>query len=182
MTVTLPTPPPITDELERLLRRLRLPYVRRAAPEVIATATAQRWEHAEVLRALLAEEAAGRDQATISTRRRSSGLPAGKTFDAWEPAASAIPPQTQQALRTLEWVDRAEVLVACGPSGPHEDWTGETGRIDADLIRRHVSERTFKRLEYFVCGSDPMMDAIEKLLLEIGVPANRLNTERFNFV
>jgi DNA replication protein DnaC len=75
MTVTLPTPPPITDELERLLRRLRLPYVRRAAPEVIATATAQRWEHAEVLRALLAEEAAGRDQATISTRRRSSGLP-----------------------------------------------------------------------------------------------------------
>jgi ferredoxin-NADP reductase len=65
---------------------------------------------------------------------------------------------------------------------PHEDWTGETGRIDADLIRRHPSERTFKRLEYFVCGSDPMMDAIEKLLLEIGVPANRLNTERFNFV
>jgi DNA replication protein DnaC len=126
MTVTLPTPPPITDELERLLRRLRLPYVRRAAPEVIATATAQRWEHAEVLRALLAEEAAGRDQATISTRRRSSGLPAGKTFDAWEPAASAIPPQTQQALRTLEWVDRAEVLVACGPSG-----TGKSHFIEA---------------------------------------------------
>ena len=22
---------------------------------------------------------------------------------------------------------------------PHEDWTGETGRIDADLIRRHAS-------------------------------------------
>jgi DNA replication protein DnaC len=126
MTVTLPTPPPITDELERLLRRLRLPYVRRAAPEVIATATAQRWEHSEVLRVLLTEEAAGRDQATISTRRRSSGLPAGKTFDAWEPAASAIPPQTQQALRTLEWVDRAEVLVACGPSG-----TGKSHFIEA---------------------------------------------------
>ena len=45
----------------------------------------QRWEHAEVLRVLLAEEAAGRDQATISMRRRASGLPAGKTFDAWEP-------------------------------------------------------------------------------------------------
>jgi IstB-like ATP binding protein len=102
MTVTTPPPPPLPDELEVLLRRLRLPYVRKAAPEVIATANSQRWEHAEVLRVLLAEEAAGRDHATTSMRRRSSGLPAGKTFDAWEPAASAIPAQTQNALRTLE--------------------------------------------------------------------------------
>lgn len=116
MTVKPPDPPPLTDELDRLLRRLRMPYVRRAAPEVIATANAQRWEHAEVLRVLLAEEAAGRDHATIATRRRASGLPAGKTFDAWENDASIIPAQTQNALRTLEWVDRAEVLCVCGPS------------------------------------------------------------------
>jgi DNA replication protein DnaC len=126
MTVTPPAPPPLPVELDRLLRRLRLPYVRRAAPEVIATASSQRWEHAEVLRVLLAEEAAGRDLATITTRRRSSGLPAGKTFDAWEPQASAIPKQTQQALRTLEWIDRAEALCVCGPSG-----TGKSHFIEA---------------------------------------------------
>ena len=51
---------------------------------MIATATVQRWEHAEVLRVLLAEEAAGRDQATIRCAARASGLPAGKTFDAWD--------------------------------------------------------------------------------------------------
>ena len=50
MTVKTPPAPPLPDEVERLLRRLRLPYVRRAAPEVIATATSQRWEYAEVLR------------------------------------------------------------------------------------------------------------------------------------
>jgi DNA replication protein DnaC len=126
MTVTLPTPPPLSDELERLLRRLRLPYVRRAAPEVIATANSQRWEHAEVLRVLLAEEAAGRDKATVAIRRRASGLPAGKTFDAWEPTKSAIPAATQHALRTLEWIDRAEALVVCGPSG-----TGKSHFIEA---------------------------------------------------
>ncbi len=109
-----------------MLRRLRLPYVRKAAPEVIAIAPAQRWEHAEVLRVLLSEEAAGRDQATTSMRRQSSGLPAGKTFDAWEPAASAIPPRTQQALRTLEWIDRAEALCGCGPSG-----TGKSHFVEA---------------------------------------------------
>jgi DNA replication protein DnaC len=134
MTLKPPTAPPLPDELERLLRRLRLPYVRRAAPEVIATATTQRWEHAEVLRVLLSEEAAGRDQATINLRRRASGLPAGKTFDAWEHEASAIPKPTQQALRTLEWVDRAEVLVVCGPSG-----TGKSHFIEA--LGHHAIDR-----------------------------------------
>jgi len=126
MTVTPPAPPPLPVELDRLLRRLRLPYVRRAAPEVIATANSQRWEHAEVLKVLLAEEAAGRDHATTSMRRRSSGLPAGKTFDAWELDKSVIPKPTQQALRTLEWIDRAEVLCVCGPSG-----TGKSHFIEA---------------------------------------------------
>ncbi len=126
MTVKTPAAPPLPAEVDALLRRLRLPYIRRAAPDVIATATSQRWEHSEVLRILLAEEAAGRDHATISTRRRSSGLPAGKTFDAWEPSACAIPPKTQHALRALEWIDRAEVLCVCGPSG-----TGKSHFVEA---------------------------------------------------
>jgi DNA replication protein DnaC len=126
VTVKTPAPPPLPDELDRLLRRLRLPYVRKAAPEVIAAATVQRWEPAEVLRVLLTEEAAGRDQATTRARRRSSGLPAGKTFDAWEAERSVIPPATQRALRTLEWIDRHEVLVVCGPSG-----TGKSHLIEA---------------------------------------------------
>jgi DNA replication protein DnaC len=126
MTVTTPAPPPLPDELERLCRRLRLPYLRKAAPEVIATATSQRWDPAEVLRVLLAEEATGRDQATTRMRRRSSGLPAGKTFDVWDTKDSSIPQATQQALMTLEWIGRAETLVVCGPSG-----TGKSHFIEA---------------------------------------------------
>ena len=45
---------------------------------------------------------------------------------AWEHTASVIPKPTQQALQTLEWVNRAEVLVACGPSG-----TGKSHFIEA---------------------------------------------------
>jgi DNA replication protein DnaC len=166
MTIKPPTPPPLPDELDRLLRRLRLPYIRRAAPEVIATATAQRWEPAEVLRVLLAEEAQGRDQATISMRRRASGLPAGKTFDIWEPAASVIPKPAQHALRTLEWVNRAEALVVCGPSG-----TGKSHFIEAlgHLAIDHGRTVTWHTLETLAAlfrrhrADDSIAKAIGKL-------------------
>lgn len=64
---------------------------------------------------LLAEEAHGRDTATVRNRRRRAGFPSGKTFDAWDEQASSIPRPTQQALRTLEWVSRRENLCICGP-------------------------------------------------------------------
>jgi hypothetical protein len=95
--VTTPAPPPLDGELERLLRRMRLPHIRRAAPEVLATATAQRWEPAEVLRVLLAEEVAGRDRSALATRRAAAGFPTGKTFDAWDEQLSSIPTPTQHA-------------------------------------------------------------------------------------
>ena len=91
--------------------------LRAHAPEVLATARAQRWDPAEALRVLLAEEIAGRDEATIRARRKKAGFPAGKTFAVWNETASSIPQPTQQALRTLEWVDRHENLCVCGPSG-----------------------------------------------------------------
>jgi DNA replication protein DnaC len=121
-----PQPPPLDADLDALLRRMRLPHIRRAAPEVLATARAQRWEPTEVLRVLLAEEVAGRERSSVATRRGAAGFPTGKTFAAWEPALSSIPAPTQAALRTLEWVGRHENLVVCGPSG-----TGKTFFLEA---------------------------------------------------
>ena len=71
--------------------------------------------------------------------RRASGLPAGKTFDAWEPDRSAIPPKTQRALRTLEWIDRAEVLVGARPIRDWEEPSGRSARapsLEAPLWSR----------------------------------------------
>jgi DNA replication protein DnaC len=121
-----PEAPPLPDDVEALLRRLRLPYIRRAAPEVLATARAQRWEPAEVLRCLLGEELAGRGASALRTRRADAAFPTGKTFEAWDEAVSSIPRPTQAALRTLEWVRRRENLVVCGPAG-----TGKTFFLEA---------------------------------------------------
>ena len=115
--MTRPTAPAIPDELDRLLRRMRLPYLRKAAPDVLATARAQRWDPAEVLRVLINEEVIGRDSATRRMRRHAASFPTGKTLASWRPEESSIPEPTQQALATLEWVGRHENLVLAGPSG-----------------------------------------------------------------
>ncbi len=125
-TLGVPPAPPLPEDLELLLRGLRLPHIRRHAPEVLATAKAQRWEPAEVLKALLTEEAAGRARSALATRRAAAAFPTGKTFDAWQPQVSSVPLPTQQALQTLEWVGRRENLVVCGPSG-----TGKTFLLEA---------------------------------------------------
>jgi DNA replication protein DnaC len=124
VSAAAPTAP--ADEVEQLLRRLRLPHMRRIAGEVLATAKVQRWEPAEVLRALLTEEVAGRERSALATRRTAATFPTGKTFQAWDPACSSIPLPTQNALRTLEWIRRRECLVVCGPSG-----TGKTFFLEA---------------------------------------------------
>ena len=62
----------------QLLRRLRLPYIRRLAPELLATAKAQRWEPVEVLRALFAEEVAGRDRSALPPAAPPPGSPPAK--------------------------------------------------------------------------------------------------------
>lgn len=100
-----------------LTKRLKLPHIRRALTDLIPTAKAQRWDPAEVVRVLLAEEAAGRDAANLRTRRTRAAFPAGKTFGDWDEQASSIARLTQDALKTLEWVRNKENLCICGPSG-----------------------------------------------------------------
>jgi len=134
--MTRPAAPPIPEELERILRRMRLPYLRKAAPDVLATARAQRWDPAELLRVLLTEEVVGRDQATRRMRRKNANFPTGKTLGSWRPEESSIPEATQNALTTLEWVGRHENLVVSGPSGTGKSHFVEGlahAAIEADL-------------------------------------------------
>jgi DNA replication protein DnaC len=116
----------VIGEVVMLCRRLRLKYVREQAPEVMLTARAQRWDPAEALRVLLVAEAEGRDRSGIESRRRRARFPAGKTFESWTESRSSIPAATQRALRSLEWVSRAENVVVAGPQG-----TGKSHLLEA---------------------------------------------------
>jgi predicted ferric reductase len=66
-------------------------------------------------------------------------------------------------------------------SDPPAGWTGEQGRINAEIFKRHLPP-PFADHEYFICGPNVMMDAIEKALGDLGVPMSKYHSERYSFV
>ncbi len=64
---------------------------------------------------------------------------------------------------------------------PPEDWTGERGFISAKLLQRRLSPVALQG-EFFLCGPNPMLRAVEKGLYEIGVPLTRSHSEIFDMV
>jgi len=127
------------DETVDLLRQLRLPHMRNAAPELLATAKAQRWEPAEAVRTLLAEELTERQRPSINARGKAAEFPTGRTFDAWDERFSSIPPPTQRSLRILEWITNREDLVVCGPSGTGKSPLPDALEHDAIDAGHHVT-------------------------------------------
>ncbi|MFD6186807.1 hypothetical protein [Streptomyces goshikiensis] len=105
--MTFPQAPALPEELDKLMSRMRLPYMRKAAPDVLATARAQRWDPAEVLRLLIAEEVTGRDAATRRLRRHSANFPTGKTLASWRAEDSTIPERTRFPQRVRQRADGA---------------------------------------------------------------------------
>lgn len=72
-----------------------------------------------------------------------------------------------------------EVIHVIGDPPP--DWTGEQGRIDAALLKRHLPPAP-ETLEYFLCGPKPMMDALQLCLRGLGVPLGHIHYDRFELV
>ncbi len=64
---------------------------------------------------------------------------------------------------------------------PPAGWTGESGYITAEMFKRHLPP-PYADHEYFICGPGVMMDAIEKVLGELGVPLSKYHSERYSFV
>ena len=66
-------------------------------------------------------------------------------------------------------------------SEPPEDWQGETGFIDGELMDRVFSEQEFRDWVFVMCGPAVMMDVVEDHLIRRGTPAHRILSERFSY-
>ena len=76
---------------------------------------------------------------------------------------------------------RMELDIVYVVEHPEEGWGGETGFVDAAMLERCLPRERIRR-DYFVCGPNPMIDAVEDLLLARGVAAGAIHSERFTLV
>jgi predicted ferric reductase len=85
----------------------------------------------------------------------------------------------REELEALE--RRLDLTVVHVLERPPDGWTGEQGFITADVLRHHLPP-PYDRHEYFICGPDVMMDAIERALERLDVPMTKYHSERYSFV
>lgn len=62
-----------------------------------------------------------------------------------------------------------------------DDWEGETGYVDRDLLERYIPLHRGSR-QYFICAAPVMMDQVERALHDLDVPITNIHMEHFNLV
>jgi ferredoxin-NADP reductase len=67
------------------------------------------------------------------------------------------------------------IVTVSHPEGT--DWKGPVGRITKELIAQSVPDLASRYVH--VCGPVPMMEAVKKMLIDLGVPTERIKTEAF---
>jgi 3-phenylpropionate/trans-cinnamate dioxygenase ferredoxin reductase subunit len=64
---------------------------------------------------------------------------------------------------------------------PPDNWSGETGYVDKELLRRYIPKRPATR-NYFICAAPKMMDQVEQALHDLDVPVTHVHMEHYNLV
>jgi len=63
------------------------------------------------------------------------------------------------------------------PSAVPGDWSGETGRISAALIKKTIPD--YRERTFYVAGPQPMVKRVKRSLLTLGVPHRQIKTDFF---
>jgi len=64
---------------------------------------------------------------------------------------------------------------------PPAHWEGRTGMITGDVLDACLPRHGRGEARYFVCGPGPMIDAVDRSLRDLGVPAHRIISEKFDY-
>jgi predicted ferric reductase len=82
-----------------------------------------------------------------------------------------------EELAAIAAADPSRLRVVHILSRPSAAWTGETGRVDREKIKRLCGDVAGKG--FYVCGPTEMMRAVIRALRKLGVPASRIHYEYF---
>jgi DNA replication protein DnaC len=148
MTVT----DPVSPDLKRHLRALKLGQLTAALPERLALARQQKLPHADFLELLLSDEVTRRENGSAARRARAAGLDPQMRLDTWDATAAVrYDQQLFNELVTLRFAEAGHGALILGPVG-----TGKTHLATAlghIAVRRRLSvhmaraDQLFKRLK-----------------------------------
>ena len=70
--------------------------------------------------------------------------------------------------------------IALSEPKPEDNWTGKTGFIHQVIFNEYLSKHEAPEdIEYYLCGPPVMNDAIQKMLYDLGVPAEMIAFDDF---
>ncbi len=83
----------------------------------------------------------------------------------------------EELARLQSQFPRLRLLVTLTREPEGSEWSGSRGRVTPELLRSFVPK--VAEVPVYLCGPHEMMDATRDVLLSVGVPAERIQTEAF---
>jgi DNA replication protein DnaC len=159
----------VTTRVEQALQTLRLHTALSVLGEHLRKARERELSPLEFLDGLLGDELTTRQERSIIVRTKLAHFPTLKTFDSFDfDAQPTLDRKVVNELKTLAFVERAENVILCGPSG--------VGKTHISIgLGMHALSAGYR--VYFVTAQD-LLDHIHAAQLE-GIPGHKqrhLNT------
>jgi hypothetical protein len=116
--VTTATRDPVSPDLRKTLRALKLGQMLATLPERPTLARQQKMAHADFLELVLADEVTRREAKSASLRARAAGLHPGMRLDTWDQSAAVrYDQQLWNELASLRFLDGPHGALILGPVG-----------------------------------------------------------------
>jgi DNA replication protein DnaC len=148
---------PVSPDLKRLLRALKLGRLEDTLPERLAVARQQKMAHADFLELLLSDEVTRRENGSAARRARTAGLDPAMRLETWDPEASVrYDQQLWNELTSLRFADAAHGALILGPVG--------VGKTHLATALGHIAVR--RRLTVHMARADQLFKRLKAARLD----------------
>jgi len=148
---------PISADLKRVMRQLKLGRMLDTLPERLTLARQQHLSHAAFLELVLADEATRRDTSSAARRARDAGLDAAMRLDTWDESAAV------RYDRTL-WTDLTSLRFLDGPHGALLLGAVGVGKTHLATALGHIAVR--RRIPTLMLRADSMFKRLKASRLD----------------
>jgi DNA replication protein DnaC len=148
---------PISADLKRVMRQLKLGRMLDTLPERLTLAKQQHLSHAAFLELVLADEATRRDTSSAARRARDAGLDAAMRLESWDESAAV------RYDRTL-WTDLTSLRFVDGPHGALLLGAVGVGKTHLATALGHIAVR--RRIPTLMLRADAMFKRLKASRLD----------------